>query len=261
MSRTQIHSTAVVSPEVELAPGVKIGPYAVLEGKCRLDRGVEIGPHAVIGPYVRLGEGVQVGPHCVLGGAPQDLGFGGGETWLEVGPGTVLREGVTAHRATRPDQPTRIGVGAYLMGYVHVGHDCQVGDGVILTQGVGLSGHCQVGPHAIIGGQAGLHQFVRVGAWAMVGGASKVSRDVLPFTLADGNPARHYRLNTVGLRRAGINGERYRVLEAAFRRLREGRSLEELPETEELRLLREFLQAPSKRQLSGFVRAEARLEG
>jgi UDP-N-acetylglucosamine acyltransferase len=261
MSQAVIHPTAVVSPEAELAPGVKIGPYAVLEGKCCLGAGVEVGPHAVILPYVRLEAGVKVGPHCVLGGEPQDLTFRGGETWLEVGDRTVLREGVTLHRATQAEQPTRVGVGCYLMGYVHVGHDCQIGDGVILTQSVGLSGHCQIGDYAIVGGQAGLHQFVRVGARAMIGGASKVSHDVLPFTLADGNPARHYRLNTVGLRRAGVTGERYKALEAAFRRLRDGHSLEGLPDTEELRLLRGFLEAPSKRQLSGFVRGEAKFEG
>jgi len=261
MSKLAIHPAAVVSPQAEIAPDAKIGPYAVIEGPCFIGAGVEIGPHAVILPYVRLGEGVKIGPFCALGGEPQDLGFKGGETWLEVGPRTVLREGVTLHRATKEERPTRIGADCYLMGYAHVGHDCQVGDGVILTQSVGLSGHCQVGDHAIIGGQAGLHQFVRVGTRAMVGGASKVSHDVLPFTLADGNPAVHYRLNTIGLRRAGIVGERYKVLETAFRRLREGEALDGLPDTEELRALRAFLESPSKRYLSGFVRGDASFEG
>ena len=168
---------------------------------------------------------------------------------------------MTLHRATRAERPTRIGADCYLMGYAHVGHDCQVGDGVILTQSVGLSGHCQVDSCAVVGGQAGLHQFVRVGARAMVGGASKVSRDILPFTLADGSPALHYRLNTVGLRRAGINGDRYKVLEAAFRLLREGEPLDGLPDTEEMRLLRAFLAAPSKRHLSGFMRGSSPFEG
>ncbi|RDI96061.1 acyl-ACP--UDP-N-acetylglucosamine O-acyltransferase [Meiothermus sp. QL-1] len=256
MSHLLIHPTAVVSPKAQLAADVRIGPYAVVEGPCEIGSGVEIGPHAVIHPFVRLSAGVRVGPHAVLGGLPQDLSFKGQETWLEVGPQTVLREGVVVHRATREDRPTRIGAGCYLMGYVHVGHDSWVGDGVILTQGVGLAGHVEVGDHAVIGGMAGVHQFVRIGPRAMVGAMAKVTRDVLPYSLAEGSPALHYRLNTVGLRRAGITGERYRALEQAFRALREGRGLEGLPDTEEIQVLRAFLRAPSKRNLSGFVRGQ-----
>lgn len=127
------------------------------------------------------------------------------------------------HRSTKEEVPTRIGAGCYLMGHSHVGHDAQVGNGVILTQGVGVAGHVEIGDYAVIGGMAGIHQFVRVGSRAMIGGLAKVTRDVLPFSLADGSPALHYRLNTVGLRRAGITGERYRALEQAFRAVREGR--------------------------------------
>jgi UDP-N-acetylglucosamine acyltransferase len=108
---------------------------------------------------------------------------------------------------------------------------------------------------------AGMHQFVRIGARAMIGGLAKVTRDVLPFTLADGQPALHYRLNTVGLRRAGITDQRYKALEQAFRAVREGRSLEGLLETEEVHTLKAFLAGPSKRGLSGFVRGEASFDG
>ncbi|RMH53770.1 MAG: acyl-ACP--UDP-N-acetylglucosamine O-acyltransferase [Deinococcus-Thermus bacterium] len=257
MSRTAIHPTAVISPQAQLAADVRVGPYAVVEGPCEIGPGVEIGPHAVVHPYVRLAAGVRVGPHAVLGGEPQDLGYKGQETWLEVGPNTVLREGVVLHRSTREDRPTRIGAGCYLMGYVHVGHDVWVGDGVILTQGVGLAGHVEVGDYAVIGGMAGVHQFTRIGARAMVGAMAKVTRDVLPFSLAEGSPALHYRLNTVGLRRAGITGERYRALERAFRALREGKPLDDLPDTEEVRVFKAFLAAPSRRGLSGFVRGGA----
>ncbi len=260
MSRLAIHPTAVVSPKAQLASDVQIGPYAVVEGPCEIGPGVEIGPHAVIHPFVRLGAGVRVGPHAVLGGAPQDLSYQGQETWLEVGPRTVLREGVVLHRSTREDRPTRIGSDCYLMGYVHVGHDAQVGCGVVLTQSVGVAGHVEIGDHAVVGGLAGIHQFVRIGTRAMVGGLAKVTRDVLPFSLAEGSPARHYRLNTVGLRRAGIVGERYRALERAFRALREGGDLEGLPETEEVQALKAFLAAPSKRHLSGFVQVERTFE-
>jgi UDP-N-acetylglucosamine acyltransferase len=197
----------------------------------------------------------------VLGGEPQDLSFKGQETWLEVGPNTLLREGVTLHRSTREDRPTRVGFDCYLMGYSHVGHDAQVGNGVILTQSVAVAGHVEIGDYVVVGGMAGMHQFVRIGARAMIGGLAKVTRDVLPFTLADGQPALHYRLNTVGLRRAGITDQRYKALEQAFRAVREGRSLEGLLETEEVHTLKAFLAGPSKRSFSGFVRGEASFDG
>lgn len=261
MSWVAIHPTAVVSPRAQMAPDVKIGPYAVVEGPCEMGSGVEIGAHVVIHPFVRLAAGVKVGPHSVLGGAPQDLSFKGQETWLEVGANTVLREGVILHRSTQEERPTRIGSDCYLMGYSHVAHDAQVGSGVILTQGVAVAGHVEIGDYVVVGGLAGIHQFVRIGTRAMVGGLSKSTRDILPFSLANGSPALHYRLNTVGLRRAGINGERYRALEQAFRAVREGCPLEGLPDTEEVRALRAFLTAPSKRHLSGFVRGEPDFEG
>lgn len=261
MSRVAIHPTAVVSPRAHLAPDVKIGPYAVIEGPCEIGPGVEIGAHGVIHPFVRLASGVKVGPHAVLGGEPQDLSYRGQETWLEVGADTVLREGVILHRSTKEEQPTRIGAACYLMGYVHVGHDAQVGNGVILTQGVAVAGHVEIGDYAVIGGLAGIHQFVRIGTRAMVGALSKPTRDVLPYSLAEGSPALHYRLNTVGLRRAGVSGERYRALEQAFRALREGKPLDNLPDTEEVRTLKSFLAAPSRRHLSGFVRGEPGFEG
>ncbi|HEU4742215.1 MAG TPA: acyl-ACP--UDP-N-acetylglucosamine O-acyltransferase [Meiothermus sp.] len=260
MTNLQIHPTAIVSPLAQIGPEVEIGPYCVVEGPSVLEAGVILGAHVVIQPYVRLGAGVRVSSHAVLGGEPQDLSFKGQETWLEVGERTVIREGVTLHRSTREDRPTRIGADCYLMAYSHVAHDCQVEDGVILTNAVNLAGHVEVGERAVLGGMTGVHQFVRIGAYAMVGGASKVSKDLLPFALADGRPARHYRLNTIGLRRNGIGGERYKALEQAFRALREGHSPDGLPHTEEISRLRAFLQAPSKRGIAAFVHLEAKWE-
>ncbi|WP_276954302.1 acyl-ACP--UDP-N-acetylglucosamine O-acyltransferase [Allomeiothermus silvanus] len=260
MTNLHIHPTAVVSPSAQIGAGVEIGPYCVVEGPCVLEAGVILGAHVVIRPYVRLGAGVRVSSHAVLGGEPQDLSFKGQETWLEVGERTVIREGVTLHRSTREDRPTRIGADCYLMAYSHVAHDCQVEDGVILTNAVNLAGHVEVGERAVLGGMTGVHQFVRIGAYAMVGGASKVSKDILPFALVDGRPARHYRLNTIGLRRNGISGERYKALEQAFRLLRKGHRPEGLPQTEEVAQLRAFLEAPSKRGIAAFVHPDARWE-
>jgi UDP-N-acetylglucosamine acyltransferase len=253
VSKISIHPTAVVSPKAELAPGVMVGPYAVIEGPCFLDVGVELGPHAVIHPYVRLGMGVKVGGHAVLGGLPQDLGFKGQETWLEVGSNTIIREGATLHRSTREDRPTRAGSNCYIMCYVHLAHDVQIGDEVILTNNVMLAGHVLVGSRAIIGGGAAAHQFARIGEGAMVGGMAGVGKDILPFSTAARTPARHFRLNTLGLRRRGIAGERYKALELAFRALREGQPLPPAT-TEETRVLKAFLEAPSKRGIALFGR-------
>ncbi|MDX2005126.1 MAG: acyl-ACP--UDP-N-acetylglucosamine O-acyltransferase [Meiothermus sp.] len=258
MSRSAIHPTAVVSPKARVAPDVKIGPYAVIEPDCEIESGCEIGPHAVIHAHVKLAAGVKVGAHAVLGGEPQDLGFKGGPTGLEIGANTRIREGVTMHRASTEERPTRVGSDCYFMAYTHIAHDCQVGNGVILTQSAIVAGHCEIGDGVILGGLAGVHQFVRIGPKAMIGGLSKVTRDVLPYALVNGSPALHYRLNAVGLRRAGLSGEPYKALEAAFRAARAGEAV--VGDTPEVQVFRAFLEAPSKRRISGFVRGEVEFE-
>ena len=258
MSQSAIHPTAVISPKARLASGVKIGPYAVLEADCEIAEGCEIGPHVVIHSNAKLAVGVKVGAHSVLGGEPQDLGFKGEPTGLEIGANTRIREGVTMHRASSLTQPTRIGSDCYFMAYTHIAHDCQVGNGVILTQSAIVAGHCDIGDGVILGGLAGIHQFVRIGTKAMIGGLSKVTRDVLPYSLVNGSPALHYRLNAVGLRRAGLAGEQYKALETAFRAARAGETV--LGDTPEVQTFRAFLEAPSKRRISGFVRGDAEFE-
>ncbi len=250
---SQAHATASIAASARLGEGVRIGPYAVIEDHVEIGNAAVIGAHAVVHSFVRLGRKTRIHPHAVLGGVPQDVSFKGNETWVEIGDETIIREYVTIHRATRPERPTNIGSNCYLMAYTHVAHDCQIGDRVTLTNCVTLAGHVQVGEWAMLGGLVPVHQFVRIGAYAMVGGNTGLRKDVLPFSLVAGEPARHYRLNIVGLRRAGITGERYHVLEAAFRALRAGRSLNELPETQEIALLRKWLAAPSKRGLTGFA--------
>jgi UDP-N-acetylglucosamine acyltransferase len=249
----QVHATASIAAGARLGESVRIGPYAVIEDHVEIGDATVIGAHVVIHSFVRLGHGNRIHPHAVLGGMPQDVSFKGNETWVEIGDDNVVREYVTVHRATRADRPTRIGSNCYLMANTHVAHDCQIGDHGTLTNCVTLGGHVQIGERAMLGGLVPVHQFVRIGAYAMVGGNTGLRKDVLPFSLVAGEPARHYRLNVVGLRRAGIAGERYRVLEAAFRALRGGRSLDGLPETQEMALLRAWLAAPSKRGLTGFA--------
>ncbi|MCY4419989.1 MAG: acyl-ACP--UDP-N-acetylglucosamine O-acyltransferase [Gammaproteobacteria bacterium] len=251
-----IHPTAVVSPKAEIDTHVTVGPHSVVEDHVTIHSGTEIGPQCVIHPYVRLGADNQLHAQVVLGGLPQDLSFSGEESWLEIGDGNVFRENCSVHRSTRPDVPTRIGNRCYLMGYSHVAHDCQLGDEVVLTAYVGLSGHIEIGDKANLGGHVGTHQHIRIGTLSMVAGYTPVRKDVMPYCLLGGDPVRHYRLNSIGLRRAGIKGKRYRELEQAYRHLRQGESVESLQGSPEVDLLRDWMLAPSKRGIYGFLQSQ-----
>ena len=249
-----VHETAVVDPGAGLGEGVRIGPYAVIAGDVEIGAGTTVGPHAVIHPHVRLGRDNSVHAHAVLGDLPQDVDFTGAETRLEIGDRNLIRENVTVHRASQPDRLTRIGSDCFLMAGSHVAHDCQLGDRVVLTNNVLLAGVVEVGEGANLGGAAVIHQFCRIGALAMVGGFGGVGQDVLPYAVVHGIPACHFRLNTLGLRRAGIKGERYGALETAFRALRAGdKELLDAPDTPEVRHLREWLAAPSKRGIASWT--------
>ena len=249
-----IHKTAVIDPEARLGEGVQVGPYTVISGDVEIGAGTTIGPHVVIHPHVRLGRDNAVHAHAVLGDLPQDVAFSGAETRLEIGDRNMIRENVTVHRASQLDRVTRIGSDCFLMAGSHVAHDCQVGDRVILTNNVLLAGVVTVEDGANLGGAAVIHQFCRIGALAMVGGFGGVGQDVLPYAMVHGIPACHFRLNTIGLRRAGIKGERYGVLETAFRALRAGdRELGNPPDTPEVSYLREWLAAPSKRGIAAWT--------
>lgn len=252
---TGIHPTAIVSPDAKLGDGVTIGPYVVIEAPVSIGAGSRVGAHSVILPYSRVGDANRIHAHVVIGDDPQDLSFKGAETWVEIGDQNIIREGVTIHRSTDPELPTRVGSSCFLMAYSHVAHNCQVGNGVVMTNNALLAGHVEVGDQVVLGGGAAIHQFCRVGAMAMVSGLAGVLKDVLPYSVVHEAPARHYRLNTVGLRRAGIRGERYRVLENVFRELRaRGTIAADHPSTLEVDYLRHWLARPSKRGLSGFVR-------
>lgn len=249
-----IHPTACIDPRAHLGNEVTIGPYSVIAAEVTLGDGCVIGPHVVIQPYTTLGRNNVVHPHVVLGDLPQDMRFNANTpSRLIIGDHNVFREGFTAHRATTEHGATVIGNRGYFMNHSHVAHDCQIGDEVIFANNVAIGGFVEVGSRAFLGGNVVAHQFCRIGAYAMVQGTTGLNKDVLPFMLIGGRPARHYKLNTVGLRRAGITGERYRVLAEAQRRLRGKQPLDDLPETEELYQLKTWLAGASKRGLHRFV--------
>lgn len=254
---SEIHKTAVVSPRATVEDGVTIGPYAVIEDDVHIGAGTALGAHAVIRRFTRIGRNNAIDAHAILGGKPQHTAFDDSRTGLVIGDDNVIREGVTIHRAFEPGATTVIGSGCFLMCYAHVGHDCKVGDRVTLTNNVVLGGHVEVGDSVVMGGAAGAHQFLRIGAYSMVAGYVPLRKDVLPFTLVGGDPVRHYRLNTIGLRRNGFERKRIRALEAAFRALRDGDTeMSGVPDSEDVRMLREWLAAGSRYGHYGFLRVD-----
>ncbi len=254
MSNSLVHPTAVVNEGATLGAEVSIGPGAVIESDVHIGAGTTIGPYAIIRQFTRVGENNRIDAHAVIGGEPQHTAYDGSETWVTIRDNNVLREFVTVNRAYEPGAETRIGSNCFLMTAAHVGHDCVVGDNVIMTNNAMLGGHVEVGDNVVMGGLAGAHQFTRIGRCCMVAAHTPLKKDALPYTVIGGNPIRHYRLNSIGLRRNGVTGERYRALEAAFRALRDGnRTLDGVPETEEVRYLREWLAVKSKYGRYGFL--------
>jgi UDP-N-acetylglucosamine acyltransferase len=249
-----IHPTAFIAPDVTLGDNITVGPFAVIETGAEMGVNCQVGAHAVVHSHVKMGGGNILHPHAVLGGLPQDTSFKA-ETvsWLIIGDNNVFREGFTAHRSSKENGETRIGSGCFFMNNSHVAHDCSIGNNTIFANNVAIGGHVEIGNNVFMGGAVVVHQFCRVGSYAIVQGTTGLNMDVIPFMLIGGRPARHYKLNTVGLRRAGIIGDRYKVLSAAFRLLKNKQSLDELEETEELRQLKEWLAVKSRRGLHGFI--------
>jgi UDP-N-acetylglucosamine acyltransferase len=252
--RQHIHPTACIAEDALLGDNITVGPFAVIEAGVELGDNCQVGAHAVIQRYVKMGSGNILHPHAVLGDLPQDTSFNA-ETvsWLVCGDNNVFREGFTAHRAAKANAETRIGSGCFFMNNSHVAHDCTVGDKTIFANNVAIGGHVEVGKNVFIGGGTVVHQFCRIGAFAIVQGAIGINMDVMPFMLVGGRPIRHYKLNTIGLRRADITGERYKVLAEAFRLLKNKQSVDSLETTEEMRYLRDWLAVKSKRGVHGFI--------
>ena len=223
-----IHPTAVISESAHIGKDVTIGPYCVIGDDVEIGDGSIIGPHAVIDRWTTLGKGCRVFQFASVGAEPQDLKFKGEKSCTVIGDRTTIREGATIHRATGEGNETRIGSDCLLMAYVHIAHNCTLGNRVIMSNLASCSGHAMVEDRVVIGGMAGVHQFVKIGRNAMVGGMSKLVQDVVPYTLVDGHPAKVVGLNNVGISRAGIPLESRRLIKQAYKILyRSGLSLPE----------------------------------
>jgi UDP-N-acetylglucosamine acyltransferase len=212
-----IHATAVVHPKAELGRDVTIGPYSVVGPDVTIGDGTWIGAHAILEGRTTIGRRNRIFHGAALGGIPQDLKYRGETTYLRVGDENAIREYATLHLACIAGESTVVGDRCLLMAYVHVAHNCRVGNGVILANAVNLAGHVEVHDHAIIGGVTPVHQFVRIGTHAFVGGGSRVPKDVAPFVKAAGNPLALAGINSVGLERHGFDAARRAALKRAYR--------------------------------------------
>ncbi len=213
----RIHPTAIVDPSAELGQDVEIGPWSMVGPRCVLGDGVVLSPRATLERDVTLGQRVRIGVGSVLGGDPQDLKYRGEHTRVEIGDDTVVREYATINRGTSHSLVTTVGRNCFLMSYVHLAHDCQLGDGVIISNGTQLAGHVIVEDRATISGLCAAHQFVRIGMHAFVGGCSRVAQDVPPYVKAVGNPVKLFGLNSVGLQRNGFPDAVVKELKRAYR--------------------------------------------
>ncbi len=228
----RIHPSAIVDTGAELAADVEVGPYAVIGPQVVLGEGTSVGPHAVIEGPTRMGRNNRIHAHATLGGAPQDKKYRGEPTRLEIGDGNTFRECVTVNRGTVQDGGiTRIGHDNWVMAYVHIAHDCQVGDHTILANTTNLAGHVQIGDWVILGGCSQVHQFCKIGAHAMTGVSTVVLHDIPPFVMASGNSAQAHGMNTEGLRRRGFSAPSLAALRQAYKTLyRSGLTLQQARE-------------------------------
>jgi UDP-N-acetylglucosamine acyltransferase len=251
----QIHPTALVSKNAEIAEDVVIGPYAVIDDKARLGAGVKIGPYAVIYRYTSIDSGCSIHAHAVIGDLPQDLSFKDNVSYVRLGSGTTIREGVTIHRGTKPETVTEVGNNCYLMANSHLAHNVKLGNNVVIANGALLAGYVEVGERVFISGNCVIHQFVRIGRLAMLGGNSGISQDVPPFcTAASVHLNVIAGLNVIGLRRAGISAPDRLVIKRIFATLfRSGLNMSQAVEK-----VRREIQSPFASEMCDFIESSKR---
>lgn len=213
-----IHETAVIYPGADIGKDVIIGPYCVISSEAVIGDGTVIGPHVVIEGRVYIGNNCKISTGCVIGQVPQDLKFKGEDSCVRIGDNTIIREYTTISRGTEAGGfETRVGDDCFIMSYIHIAHDCNVGNKVIIVNGTSLAGHVTIEDRAVLGGMSGIHQFCKVGSMAMVGAFVKIVKDVPPYVIVDGNPARVCGVNVVGLRRNEVSPEVRNEIRKAYK--------------------------------------------
>ncbi len=251
-----IDSTAVIDPDAEIAGDVSIGPYSVIGANVAIDAGSRIGPHVVIKGHTRIGRDNTIYQFASIGEDPQDKKYNGEPTLLEIGDRNTIREFVTINRGTVQDEGvTRLGDDNWIMAYVHIAHDCQIGNQTIFANNASLAGHVTVGDYVILGGFTLVYQFCSLGPHSLTAYGSGISMDVPPYVTVGGSPARPHGLNMEGLRRRGFPEAVRKTLKQAYKTLyRENRSLQDaiaelkgrVDECAELEMLVSFLETRSR---------------
>lgn len=250
-----LHPTAIVHPGAEIGKNAEIGPYCIVGEHVSIGARTVLQAHVVVNGWTEIGEDCLFYPFSTVGAASQDRKYAGERAFTRIGDRTILREYVSIQRATGHDEVTAVGSDCLLLAYVHIAHNCILGNGVTMSNLAQLAGHVQLGDHVTIGGQTGVHQFTRVGRHAMLGGMSKVIKDVPPFFLVEGNPCEPYGLNSVGLRRAAFSAEERNEIKRFYKllynpKLNVSQAIEAMKAqatTEPGREIVEFLEAPSQR--------------
>ena len=214
-----LHPTAIVHPGAEIGKHSEIGPYCIVGEHASIGARTILQAHVVVNGWTEIGDDCQLYPFSTVGAASQDRKYAGERAFTRVGSRTILREYVSIQRATGRDELTAVGDDCLLLAYVHIAHNCILGNGVTMSNLAQLAGHVNVGDYVTIGGQTGIHQFTRVGRHAMVGGMSKLPKDVPPFFLVEGNPCQPYGLNSVGLRRAAFPAEERQEIKRFYKLL------------------------------------------
>lgn len=251
-----IDDRAIIDPGAEIANDVEIGPYSIIGSGVKIDSGTWIGPHVVINGPASIGKDNKIYQFSSLGDAPQDKKYTGEPTSLEIGDRNVIREYCTFNRGTIQDVgTTRVGNDNWIMAYVHLAHDCQIGNNTIFANGTTLAGHVTVQDKVIFGAFTVIHQFCRIGSHAFSGMGTVIKADVPPYIMINGNPAEPHGINIEGLRRSGFSNEQIKTLRKAYKaiyksgnRLQE--AIEELTvmaeEHEEVQCLPEFLSSSER---------------
>ncbi|MBE0426837.1 MAG: acyl-ACP--UDP-N-acetylglucosamine O-acyltransferase [Nitrospirae bacterium] len=248
----EIHPTAIIAPDAEIEGGTYIGPFCIINEGVHIKKGTRLISNVIIEGKSEIGENCVIYPFTTIGLPPQDLKYKGEKTGVRIGNNNIIREYITIHRASvSGDGVTEIGDNNFLMAYVHIAHDCKIGNSVIMANIATLAGHVIVEDFAVIGGLVAVHQFTRIGAYSMIGGFSGVGQDIPPYMIASGARAKLFGLNTIGLKRHGFPDSTINELKKAYKILfREKHTMkeaikkiqEELPYTEQIKHLIEFIQ-------------------
>jgi UDP-N-acetylglucosamine acyltransferase len=215
-----VHPTAIIDPRARLAAGVGVGPYSVIGAEVEIDERSTVGAHALIEGPTKVGRGNRIGAYAAIGGDPQDKKYHGERSTLVIGDGNTIREFVTINRGTdEGGGVTRIGDDNWIMAYVHVAHDCTIGNHTVLANNATLAGHVEIGDHVVLGGFCGVHQFCKIGAHAFAAMFAAINRDVPPFVYAAGQFAEPRGVNAEGMKRRGFSAERIAAIRRAYRTL------------------------------------------